>query len=118
VRTADDRRVVLSYDVIPESLLRTPERRFSLAQIEQILIREQSIYTFLKRQLATEIHHAIAWLRPVIAERSVATKLHVPVKSALLYVEQVDYGLDGGPLLLSDEYHVAEAFTFTVYRTS
>ena len=31
--------------------------------------------------------------------------------------KQVDYDVNGQPLVLADEFHVAEAFNFTVYRS-
>jgi DNA-binding GntR family transcriptional regulator len=39
------------------------------------------------------------------------------VGSGLLYIEQVDYDTENRPLVLADEFHVADAFTFTVYRS-
>jgi len=116
VRTADDRPVVLSFDIIPQSLLDTLRQRLSLDEIKQFLIKRQSLYALLMRQLGLEIDHGIARLHPIVAERWVAEKLQVPVGSGLLYVEQVDYGPYGRPVMLSDGYHVTNTFTFTVYR--
>jgi len=118
VRLADDRRVVLSKDMFPHDLMKTPEHEFSLTELEQFLLARQSLYAFLKEKLLLEIHHAMAWLRPLTAEHAIAERLETPVGSGILYLEQVDYDPGGSPLVLADEYHVAEAFTFTVYRTS
>jgi hypothetical protein len=32
-------------------------------------------------------------------------------------MEQLDYDVDGNPLLLTDEYYAAEAFIFSVHRS-
>ncbi len=116
VRTADDRPVVLSFDIIPQSLLDTLRQRLSLDEIKQFLIKRQSLYALLIKQLGLEIDHGIARLHPIVAERWAAEKLGVPARSGLLHIEQVDYDPYGRPVMLSDEYHVANTFTFTVYR--
>lgn len=117
VRTADGRRVVLSWDMFPEKFMHEGARLIPPEELQEFLQASQSMYAFMREHLSLETHHAIAWLRPVTAERLVAEKLHVPIDSGLLYLEQVDYDADGNPLILADEYHVAGAFTFTVYRT-
>jgi GntR family transcriptional regulator len=118
VRLADNRRVVFSRDVFRHSLMRTPDGEVSLAALEEFLRVHQSLYVFLKAKLSLEIHHAMAWLRPMTAEQTLADRLEISVGSGLLYIEQVDYDSKGTSIVLADEYHVAEAFTFTVYRTS
>ena len=59
----------------------------------------------------------MAWLRPVAATPDLAQRLQILVGSGLLYIEQVDYDTENRPLVLADEFHVADAFTFTVYRS-
>ena len=118
VRLADSRRVVFSRDVLPLDLMQTPEHEFSLAELEEFLLTHQSLYAFVKEKLLLEIHHAVSWLKPMTADRSVAEKLQIAVGSSILYIEQVDYDPSGDPLVLADEYHVAGVFTFTVYRAS
>lgn len=117
VRTADGRRVVYSYEVIPFEALKTSSHVFSALEIEEYLNNNQSVYKFLEEEIGLEIHHAIAWLSPVTADNTMAAKLNVPDGSGLLYLEQVDYDTDGNPIVLADEYHVADAFKFTVFRS-
>ena len=116
VRTADDKRVILSRDFIPEHSLEAVWEEFSTGELENFLKDKQSLYKFIKEVLKVQIHHGIAWLRPVIAGGSIAEKLEVSEGVALLYIEQLDFTSDRKPFLLTDEYYVAEAFTFTVYR--
>ncbi len=62
------------------------------------------------------IQHGVASFRPVKADRSVAGLLDVPRGEMLLYLWQVDYAEDGQPVLSSHEYHLADAFEFSVVR--
>ncbi|OGO20317.1 MAG: hypothetical protein A2Z14_18535 [Chloroflexi bacterium RBG_16_48_8] len=116
VRTADGKRVIFSHDSIPMHVLRTANTIYQVDEIKQFLEEKQSIYAFFEEVLKLQVDHAIAWLRPVTASSETAKKLGVPIGSGLLYFEQLDFDSTGNPILLTDEYHVAEAFTFTVYR--
>jgi len=116
VRTADGKRVIFSRDSIPMHILQRGSSTITVDEIEQYLQKEQSLYAFFKNKLNLQVDHAIAWLRPVTADHETAEKLGVPMGSGLLYIEQIDFDSNGSPLLVTDEYHVAEAFTFAVYR--
>ena len=118
VRLANDRRVVFCLDIIPQSLLFTHDGVISLLEVENFLTEKQSMYTFIRERLGRDIHHGIAWIRPLTAEGFMAEKLAIPQGSSILQIEQVDFGNDGEPLALSDEYYVADAFTFNIYRSS
>jgi len=118
VRTANDRRVVYMIDHIPCSLLKTPKGEFTPKNLEDYLMENKSMYVFLRKELSLDIHHAIAWISPLSADKLVSDKLQVPLGSGILYIEQVDYSPNGEPYSLADEYHVANAFTFTVYRSN
>ncbi len=117
VRLADERRVVFSRDVVPLTLLPGDSAQSIALELEAFLLSEQSLYGYLRAKLGLDFHHAGAWLRPVTADEEMAERLHIPQGSGLLYIEQVDYDAAGSPLVLADEFHVAEAFTFTVYRS-
>ncbi len=118
VRTADGRRVVFSVDHIPAKFLKTPNGQdISLTEIEVYLKENQSMYSFFSEKLALHIHHAVAWISPLSADKLVTDKLQIQPGSGILYIEQVDYSHDGDPYILADEYHVANAFTFSVYRS-
>lgn len=109
VRTADGKPVVFSRDVLPAALF--GDRR----EVLHRLVR-RSIYEVLERDLGVVVHHGVASFRPVRADRSVASRLDVPRGSLLLYLWQVDYGEDGAAVLSSHEYHLADAFEFSVVR--
>src|SRR5438445_333477 len=76
----------------------------------------RAIYEVLVRELALVIHHGVASFRPVRADITVARRLGVPRGELLLAIWQVDYSEDGAPVLSSYEYHLADAFEFTVLR--
>lgn len=109
VRTADGRPVVYSVDTIPAALL--ANRPGLLARLGR-----GSIYDLLHRDLGIVVRQGIASLRPANADRQLAANLHVPEGTLILYVLQVDYDLEGRPVLLSHEHHLADAFEITVVR--
>jgi GntR family transcriptional regulator len=109
VRTAEGNPVVLSRDLLPAGLVGDrPE------VVEQML--QRSVYEVLERELGVVIHHGVARFRPVRADSSVAGRLGVPRGELLLYLWQVDYAVDGAPVLSSHEFHLADAFDFSVVR--
>jgi GntR family transcriptional regulator len=110
VRVADDRPVVYSLDIFARSL--TPKTAEGLH-----FLRERSIYEYFHSELNLTIHHGIAKLSAVKADRELSRHLGICEGSALLYIRQVDYLSDEQPVLLSIEYHVPDAFEVIVYRT-
>jgi GntR family transcriptional regulator len=118
VRLANDRRTVFSLDHLPSSLFHTLDGEIPLARIQEFVSEHQSMYAFLRHVLNLDIHHGIARIRPLTADSYLAEKLQVRRGSGILHIEQVDYNAFGEPIALADEYFVADAFTFTVYRSS
>jgi GntR family transcriptional regulator len=109
VRTAEGKPVVLSRDIFPSRLLG------DRADVVEAMFH-RSIYEVLERDLGVVIHHGVATFRPVRADRAVADRLGVPRGELLLYIWQVDYGEDGAAVLSSHEFHLADAFEFSVVR--
>jgi GntR family transcriptional regulator len=118
VRTSDDRTVSRSIDHITlERLGCSDNLEECVDGFRSYLETHQSIYRYLEEELGQEKGYATAWLRPVVADEELAQKLKIPIHSPVLYVEQVDFDREGNPLLLTDEYFVADAFIFMVYRS-
>ncbi len=109
VRTAEGKPVVLSRDLFPSRLVEGRE-----GVVQKML--ERSIYDVLERELGIVIHHGVARFRPVRADHAVAGRLGVPRGELLLYLWQVDYAEEGTPVISSHEFHLADAFDFTVVR--
>jgi len=117
-RLANERIVVFCLDILPQALFRNSSGDIPLADVKQYIEENQSMYTFIRERLGKEIHHGIAWIRPLTAEAYLAEKLAIPRGSSVLHMEQVDFSVDEEPLALTDEYYVADAFTFYIYRSS
>jgi GntR family transcriptional regulator len=107
VRTADERRVVFSRDIVARSLL---------GQDALDLIGDGSVYELLEANAHVAIQHGVVSIEPIAADLSMARKLKIPAGSLLLYLRQIDYDRSGDPILLSHEYHLGDAFEFTVVR--
>jgi DNA-binding GntR family transcriptional regulator len=106
VRTADGRRVVDVSDWC---------RSDHIAPDEIAGLGEGSIYAALaERGLAVD--HGVAELTPRNADGEVADRLHVPLGTLLITIDQVDSTATGVPVLVSREHHVADAFKFTLLR--
>jgi GntR family transcriptional regulator len=110
-------RAVFTVDILPLSLFHLPGGDIPLEDFEKHIQEQQSVYGFLRQRLSLEIHHGIAWIRPLSAEQYIADKLQIRVGGNILHIEQVDFDVDGEPVALSDEYYVADA-SFYIYRSS
>jgi GntR family transcriptional regulator len=118
VRTADKKPVSISVDHIAVSRLADKMgMEESIARIRSYLEVHQSIYEYVEQELELAIAHATAWLRPMIADTNMARSLDVPLHSPILYLEQIDYDIEGAPLLLTDEYFAGDSFIFSVHRS-
>ena len=107
VRTADERRVVFSRDIVAQSLL---------GQDALDVIGDGSVYELLEANAQVAIQHGVVSIEPIAADLAMARKLKIPAGSLLLYLRQIDYDRSGDPILLSHEYHLGDAFEFTVVR--
>jgi DNA-binding GntR family transcriptional regulator len=106
VRTADGRRVVDVTDWC---------RTDHLAPDELDAIGEGSIYAALAER-GLPVDHGVAHLTPWNADGDVAERLGVPSGTLLLTIEQVDRTSEGVAVLVSREFYLADAFTFTLLR--
>lgn len=118
VRTADLKPVSISIDHITLERLKSLEGAEDyLERFRTFLDERQSIYLFFKEVLLLEMGYATAWLRPMVADAGMAKRLEIPLHSPILCIEQLDYDVEGNPLLLTDEYFAANAFIFSVHRS-
>jgi GntR family transcriptional regulator len=104
VRLADRRPVIYSRDRIPAALLDGLEGRL-----------DRSLYTTLA-SAGHAVTSASAQLLPTLATARLARLLAVRRGAPLLHIDQVDYDQRGRPVMLSDEWHVADAFDVIVNR--
>ena len=109
VRTANGRPVVYSRDIMSAEL--------ASGHLEVLGgLESGSLYEFFERELGVAVHHGVAVLRPLKADRALADRLRIIPGALLLHVRQIDYDEFGHPILYSHEYHLADAFEFTVVR--
>ena len=106
VRLADRRPVIYSRDRIPAALLRDVARR----RARQLAVRGP------RRRPATPVVRASAELLPTLADTKLSELLEVKRGAPLLHIDQVDYDARGRAVMLSLEWHVADAFELIVNR--
>ncbi|WP_160112761.1 GntR family transcriptional regulator [Mycobacterium sp. 3519A] len=106
VRTADDQPVIYSLDRIPARLLRPG---LDLTELDP------SLFALLS-SCGHAADHATATLRAVASTSHTAKVLGIRRGRPLLYIEEIDYGRDGTPVMLSREWHVSEAFDVRINR--
>lgn len=105
VRSADDRPVMYSIDIIPSGLvLGVQDRQF-----------EGSLYE-LFGSMGHEVAHGEATLAPVLAKGSLPGSLGIEPGSPLLMIRQVDYTTSGVAIMFSQEWHVPGVFELSLLR--
>ncbi len=105
VRSADRRPVIYSRDRIPEALL---------GHVVADAL-DSSLYVVLEA-VGHAVARASAQLIPTLADAKLARLLGIKRGTPLLHVEQVDYDARGRAVMLSLEWHVADAFELIVNR--
>ena len=58
----------------------------------------------------------VAQLKPVVADEALADILQIAPGTPLMYIEEVDYDVDGHPVLFSRQYFVNDYFRHTIIR--
>ena len=109
IRTADQRPVVWSQDIMPEEILgdQLPETPF---------LETHSLYQYLESRLQIQICNGVAQIRPVAASAEIAARLNIHKGTPLLRIDQTDYDSNERPVLHSIEHHLPDAFVFIVNR--
>ena len=105
VRLADGRPVIYSRDRIPAALLRDVA--------DEAL--DSSLYAILDAA-GHPVSRASAELLPVLADTKLSRLLEVKRGTPLLHIDQVDYDIRSRAVMLSLEWHVADAFELIVNR--
>ncbi len=107
VRLADRRPVIYSRDRIPEPLLGD-------VAAEAL---DSSLYVILE-WAGHPVARASAQLIPTVADAKLSRLLEVKRRTPLLHIRQIDYEARGRAVMLSHEWHVADAFELIVNRRS
>ena len=109
VRTADERPVVWTRDMLPAARL---EPRGLTADD----LADRSLYKTLSEVFHIRVARGVAQLTPILATAELAAPLDVRRGTPLLRMAQTDYDANDQPVLYSVEYHLPDAFVFLVNR--
>lgn len=105
--TADGRPAIYCEDVIEKALIRKDYTEEDL---------KLPIFHFLQQCCGVYPYLDLTDLRAVPADEKLADLLQVPLGAPLLYMEEVDFDIDGKPVFCSAEYFADGVFRHTVMR--
>ena len=105
--TADGRPAIYCEDVLEKALVRGDYTEEDL---------KLPIFHFLQEICGVYPYLDLTDLRAVPADEALAGLLQVPLGAPLLYMEEVDYDIDGKPVFCSAEYFADGMFRHTVMR--
>ena len=112
-RTADDRIVARTTDIVSLSLL---EGRGLTDKTAVAYVRgRRSVYEAMAG-LGVQVRDGVAEIMPWKADKELAGALATKEGVLLLRLEQTDFDLNGVAIINSTEYFLADAFKFQVYR--
>ena len=105
--TADGRPAIYCEDYLDASLIRGEYTEEDL---------RAPIFHFLQRFCDKSAYLDLTDLRPITAEGDVARILQVEEGAPVLYMDEVDYDIDGNPVFCSREFFADGIFRHTVLR--
>ena len=105
--TADGRPAIYCEDLLEKALIQGPYTDEDL---------KRPIFHFLQQNCGVYPYLDLTDLRAIPADEKLAEILQVPVGFPLLYMEEVDYDIDGKPVFSSTEYFADGIFRNTVMR--
>lgn len=104
---ADRHPAIYCEDMFDASLLRAP-------------VTDQSfrppVFQLLQDNCRLNCYMDVARLLPIVADAALADILQVAPGTALMYIEEVDYDVDGNPILFSRQYFVSDYFQYNIIR--
>jgi GntR family transcriptional regulator len=108
-RTCNSFPLAFTIDHMPANLVADEARLREYSQ--------GSLYEFLEKETKIEIDYGISALIPELADARLAKNLQVPNGCPIVLMEQLDYSIDGKPVLLSYEYYIRRGIRFSVLRS-
>ena len=105
--TASKRPAIYCEDIFDAALLRSPVTEQALrAPVFQLLQDNCRINCFMD----------ISQLKPIVATEELAEILQIAPGTPLMYIEEVDFDVDGNPVLFSRQYFVNDYFQYNIIR--
>ncbi|HWS28774.1 MAG TPA: GntR family transcriptional regulator [Clostridia bacterium] len=74
------------------------------------------IFSFLKTFCGVEPYMDITEIRPTCANKALAALFHVKEGTALLYMDELDFDIEGAPILYSPQYYIGGVIKHTLMR--
>lgn len=108
IATANGRPTIYCEDTIPLSLV----KRADYAEADL----HAPIFCFLSEYCQAEPYLDLTELRPAVADGALSEILNVAVGTPLLFMDEVDYDIDGRPILYSTQHYVDGVIRHTVVR--
>ena len=105
--TADGKPAIYCEDIFEKALAKTNYTEEDL---------RQPIFYFLRKFCNILPYLDLTDLRPVTADEALAAIFEIPVGSPLLNMDEVNYDIDGNPVLCCNEYFADGIFRHTVMR--
>ncbi len=105
---ADGPPAIYCEDYIPSALVK--DGSYTQADLNQ------PIFSFLKRFCDLEPHMDITEVRPSCADAPLAKVFRVAEGTPLLYLDELDYDMEGMPILYSPQYYIGGIIKHTLLR--
>lgn len=105
--TADKKPAIYCEDLIGASCVKEPYTEKDL---------KEPVFTFLQKFCSINCYMDLAELHSRTADARLAEILNIPQGTSLLYIREVDYDIEGKPVLLSQQYFVDAFFCPTILR--
>ena len=105
--TADKNPAIYCEDMFDASLLMSPADDRNL---------RAPVFQLLQEKCRLNCYMDIAQLLPIVADDKIAEILKITPGTPLMYIEEVDYDVDGNPILFSRQYFVSDYFKYNILR--
>ena len=105
--TANKRPAIYCEDLFDASLLQQPVTEHDF---------RSSVFQLLQEHCRLNCFMDIAQLRPVVVQGELAEILQVEPGTPVMYIEEVDYDVEGLPILFSKQYFVSDYFQYNIIR--
>ena len=107
VYTADKHPAIYFVDVFQASLLKE-----ECTQKDY----QAAVFQILQDKCAVNCYMDVSRIKPVVADSFLADKLQVAEGTPLLYVQELDYDIEGKPVFYSRQYFVSDYFEHYILR--
>ena len=105
--TADGRPAIYCEDVMDKSLVKG---NYTIKDLKL------PIFHFLQQFCGIYPYLDLTDLKPITADAALAETLHISIGAPVLYMDEVDFDIDGKPVFCSQEYFADGFFRHTVLR--